>query len=301
MDTANQPAPLSSGLYVDLQPDELLISSPDGPAQFKGLDMNWFETLNRIKNILIKQTTEDNLETAVTLMKSTYNFYRESSCGTFPSGINLYTVTPAHAPMEGLPQVPPVVETLDLSIPRKLLLWVYTLVHGRYSNISSVVKYCDEMKVLFAFLMMGSFLSFTFSQSSVAFPFCLLQSRTKRGTSAATASTQVVQPIPHSTVSSQVFSSGPALPPPFGFILIRSLLFSVAKEKSAQVESNEAAHDANSSAQAAACAPAHQEVSAASASQTAVDAQKATGVTSQLNRSGSSRAMENAPDSMEGK
>lgn len=210
MDTANQPAPLSSGLYVDLQPDELLISSPDGPAQFKGLDMNWFETLNRIKNILIKQTTEDNLETAVTLMKSTYNFYRESSCGTFPSGINLYTVTPAHAPMEGLPQVPPVVETLDLSIPRKLLLWVYTLVHGRYSNISSVVKYCDEMKVLFAFLMMGSFLSFTFSQSSVAFPFCLLQSRTKRGTSAATASTQVVQPIPHSTVSSQVFSSGPA-------------------------------------------------------------------------------------------
>ncbi|CAN6309804.1 unnamed protein product [Urochloa humidicola] len=88
-DATNQPAPLSSGLllYVDLQLDELLISSPDGPAQFKGLDMNWFETLNRIKNISIKQTSEDNLETAVTLlMKSTYNFYRESSCGTFPSG-----------------------------------------------------------------------------------------------------------------------------------------------------------------------------------------------------------------------
>uniref|UniRef100_K4A4Q4 Uncharacterized protein n=1 Tax=Setaria italica TaxID=4555 RepID=K4A4Q4_SETIT len=251
MDATNQPAPLSSGLllYVDLQPDELLISSPDGPAQFKGLDMNWFETLNRIKNIPIKQTTEDNLETAVTLMKSTYNFYRESSCGTFPSGINLYTVTPAHAPIEGLPQAPPVVETLDLSIPRKLLLWVYTLVHGRYSNISSVVKYCDEMK-----------------------------SRSKRGTSAATASSQVVQPIPQSTVSSQ------------------------AIEKGAQVESNEAAHDANPSAQAAACAPpAHQEAGAASASQTAVDAQKAASAISQLNRSGSSRAMEYTPDSMERK
>ena len=167
MDSANQPAPLSNGLllYVDLQPDELLISSPDGPAQFKGLDMNWFETLNRIKNIPIKQTSEENLETAVTLMKSTYNFYRESSCGTFPSGINLYTVTPSHVPIEGLPQAPPVIETLDLSIPRKLLLWVYTLVHGRYSNISSVVKYCDEMKVWFVFLVMGSSLSVTFSIS----------------------------------------------------------------------------------------------------------------------------------------
>ncbi|RLN43312.1 uncharacterized protein C2845_PM01G32550 [Panicum miliaceum] len=245
MDSTNQPAPLSNGLllYVDLQPDELLILSPDGPAQFKGLDMNWFETLNRIKNIPIKQTSEDNLETAVTLMKSTYNFYRESSCGTFPSGINLYTVTPSHVPIEGLPQAPPVIETLDLSIPRKLLLWVYTLVHGRYSNISSVVKYCDEMK-----------------------------SRSKRGSSAATASPQVVQPIPQT------------------------------KEKSFQVEFTEAAHDANPSTQAAACAPpAHQEAGGASASQTAIDAQKAASAASQLNRSGSSRAMENAPDSMERK
>ncbi|PAN45643.1 hypothetical protein PAHAL_9G132400 [Panicum hallii] len=245
MDSTNQPAPLSNGLllYVDLQPDELLISSPDGPAQFKGLDMNWFETLNRIKNIPIKQTSEDNLETAVTLMKSTYNFYRESSCGTFPSGINLYTVTPSHVPIEGIPQAPPVIETLDLSIPRKLLLWVYTLVHGRYSNISSVVKYCDEMK-----------------------------SRSKRGSSAATASPQVVQPIPQT------------------------------KEKSSQVEFTEAAHDANPSTQAAACAPpAHQEAGGASASQTAIDAQKAASAASQLNRSGSSRAMESAPDSMERK
>ncbi|OEL37163.1 hypothetical protein BAE44_0001817 [Dichanthelium oligosanthes] len=245
MDATNQPAPLSNGLllYVDLQPDELLISSPDGPAQFKGLDMNWFETLNRIKNIPIKQTSEDNLETAVTLMKSTYNFYRESSCGTFPSGINLYTVTPSHVPIEGLLQATSVVETLDLSIPRKLLLWVYTLVHGRYSSISSVVKYCDEMK-----------------------------SRSKRGTSGATASSQVVQPIPQT------------------------------KEKTAQVESTEGAHDANPSAQTAACAPpAHQEAGGASASQTAIDVQKATSAASQLNRSGSSRAMENAPDSMERK
>ncbi|KAJ1281626.1 hypothetical protein BS78_04G319800 [Paspalum vaginatum] len=245
VDAANRPAPLSNGLllYVDLQPDELLIPSPDGPAQFKGLDMNLFETLNRIKNIPIKQTSEDNLETAVTLMKSTYNFYRESSCGTFPSGINLYTVTPSQEPIEGLLQTTAVVETLDLSIPRKLLLWVYTLVHGRYSNISSVVKYCDEMK-----------------------------SRSKRGTSAASASLQAVQSVAHSTVSSQV----------------------VSKEKSAQVESAEAAQ--NPSDPGAACAPPHQEVGSAGALQTATDAHKATAVASQPNRSGSSRAMENAQD-----
>ncbi|VAI01133.1 unnamed protein product [Triticum turgidum subsp. durum] len=180
MDTDNQPVPLSNGLllYVDLQPDELLISSPDGPTQFKGLDMNWFETLARIKNIPIRQTSEDNMETAVTVMKSTYNFYRDSSCGTFPSGINLYTVTPSQASVEGsLQQAPGIVDTLDLSIPRKLLLWVYTLVHGRYCNISAVVKYCDEMKA-----------------------------RNKRGTLTAAASSQVTPPAPHSSVSSHVTS-----------------------------------------------------------------------------------------------
>uniref|UniRef100_A0A0A9ESX3 Uncharacterized protein n=1 Tax=Arundo donax TaxID=35708 RepID=A0A0A9ESX3_ARUDO len=177
-------------------------------------------------------------------MKSTYNFYRESSCGTFPSGINLYTVTPSQAPIGGLPQGPAVVDTLDLSIPRKLLLWVYTLVHGRYSNISSVVKYCDEMKA-----------------------------RNKRGTSTATASSQVVQPMPHSNVTSQV----------------------VAKEKSAHLESTEATHDANPSAPAAACAP-PQETGTAIISQAAIDAQKTTAAASQLTRSSSSRAMENAQD-----
>ncbi|KAL5210629.1 hypothetical protein ABZP36_006252 [Zizania latifolia] len=178
MEATDQPAPLSKGLllYIDLQPDELLVSSPDGPAQFKGLDMNWFETFNRIRNIQVRQTSEDNMETAITVMKSTYNFYRESSCGTSLSGVNLYTVTPSQAPVERLQQAPDVIENLDLSIPRKLLLWVYALVHGHYSNISAVVKYCDEMK----------------------------QSRGKRGTSTATASPQVVQPTSQCTVSPQV-------------------------------------------------------------------------------------------------
>jgi hypothetical protein len=32
---------------------------------------------------------------------------------------------------------------LDLSIPRKLLLWAYTLSHG-CANIAVVVKHCEE-------------------------------------------------------------------------------------------------------------------------------------------------------------
>ncbi|XP_008796639.2 calcineurin-binding protein 1 [Phoenix dactylifera] len=146
---SGQPSGLESGLllFVDLQPDELLVSPLEGPAQTKGLDMNWFEALYKIKNIRIRQALEENMEAAVTLMRCTYNFYRESSCGTFPSGINLYTVFSLQSAVGGLPQQGnDVVDVLDLSIPRKLLLWAYTLVHGRYSNISAVVKYCEEAK-----------------------------------------------------------------------------------------------------------------------------------------------------------
>ncbi|XP_072951059.1 calcineurin-binding protein 1 isoform X2 [Typha angustifolia] len=145
----DQPANLGNGLllYVDLQPDELLIVQPEGSSQFKGLDMNWFEALSKMKNIQVRQTSEENMEAAVTLMRCTYNFYRESSCGTFPSGVSLYTVFSSQSPGEGLQPGPDVVDILDLSIPRKLLLWAYTLVHGRYANISAVVKYCEEMKL----------------------------------------------------------------------------------------------------------------------------------------------------------
>lgn len=33
---------------------------------------------------------------------------------------------------------------IDLSIPRKLLLWAYMLLNGRYASISVVVKHCEE-------------------------------------------------------------------------------------------------------------------------------------------------------------
>ena len=76
-------------------------------------------------------------------------------------------------------------------------------------------------------------------------------------------------------------------------------LVAVSKEKSSQVEPAEAAQ--NPSDLAAACTPAHQEVGGASASQSAIEAQKATAAASQLTRSGSSRAMETAQDGGERK
>lgn len=140
-------------LFVDLQPDEFLSSSTEGPHS-KGLDLNLYQALSRLKNVRIQQASEENLEVAATLMRCTYNYYRDSSCGAVPSGINLYTVFfPSHAPVDVLQQLDQDrIEVLDLSIPRKLLLWVYTLVHGRYSNISAVVKYCEEHAKVFKFI-----------------------------------------------------------------------------------------------------------------------------------------------------
>lgn len=100
--------------------------------------------LSRFKNIVIKKVSDENIETATSLFRSSYNFYRESSCVMLPSGINLCLV-PSRLAVQAQDQ-PNLdgVEILDLSIPRKLLLWAYALLHGRYANISVVVKHCEE-------------------------------------------------------------------------------------------------------------------------------------------------------------
>ncbi|XP_068647535.1 calcineurin-binding protein 1 [Aristolochia californica] len=132
-------------LYIDLQTSDLWSSPFEDMIHVEGLDTKWAHVLNKLKGLHIKQVAEENIEAATSLLRSAYSFYRESSCGTLPSGVILYTVPyrlsieePRPSPgMEG-------VEILDLSIQRKLLLWAYTLVFGRYSNILSVVKHCEE-------------------------------------------------------------------------------------------------------------------------------------------------------------
>ncbi|KAJ4958761.1 hypothetical protein NE237_025872 [Protea cynaroides] len=131
-------------LCVDVQANELWNSSFEDTTHLKDLETKWSQVLSRIKNNIIKQASEENMETAIISLRSSYNFYRESSCVTLPLGINLFTV-PSRLATEATFQ-PGVdgVDVIDLSIPRKLLLWAYTLVHGRYSNILAVVKYCEE-------------------------------------------------------------------------------------------------------------------------------------------------------------
>ncbi|CAI0441429.1 unnamed protein product [Linum tenue] len=137
---------LESGqlLVLDVQADELWntssdITTPENP------ETKWGSVLTKMKNIAVKKAANGDFETASSLMKSCYNFYRESSCGLLPSGINLYLVPPKLAvDTRGVEPGQDGVEVLDLSIPRKLLLWAYVLLHGRYANIAAVVKHCEE-------------------------------------------------------------------------------------------------------------------------------------------------------------
>ncbi|KAF8407122.1 hypothetical protein HHK36_006247 [Tetracentron sinense] len=146
---AQVPNPAGGGLEnslllcVDLQANELFNSSFEDPTHLKDLETKWSQVLSKIKSIIIKQASEENMETANTLLRCSYNFYRESF-GLLPFGISLYTL-PSRLATEA-PFQPGIdgVDMIDLSIPRKLLLWAYTLVHGRYSNILAVVKHCEE-------------------------------------------------------------------------------------------------------------------------------------------------------------
>ncbi|CAA7407719.1 unnamed protein product [Spirodela intermedia] len=144
-DSAAQPAGSSGAtgasesglqLFVDLQAEEICRSSLEGSFYSKDLEERCHEALSRIRDAHVRQASEEHMEAAAALLRCAYNFFRDSSCGTFPSGIRLYTVS-------SLP-VPEGVGALDLSVPRKLLLWAYTLMHGHYSSISSVMKFFED-------------------------------------------------------------------------------------------------------------------------------------------------------------
>lgn len=131
-------------LCVDLQANEFWSSSLEDSGLLGNSEPKWRPLLAKIENVLIRKVSEENFEIANSLLRSCYNFYRESTCVMLPSGVNLYLV-PSRLAIEtqvqpGLPGV----DALDLSIPRKLLLWAYTLLHGRYTSISTVVKHCEE-------------------------------------------------------------------------------------------------------------------------------------------------------------
>ncbi|KAL0304879.1 UNVERIFIED_CONTAM: Calcineurin-binding protein 1 [Sesamum calycinum] len=106
-------------LCVDLQTEELWSSAFEDPNHLKNLEIKWNPALSKIKNVIIKRVSDEDLEAAATLLRSSYNFYKDTSC------------------IDG-------VDILDMNTSRKLLLWAYSLLHGYCTNVSHVIKYCEE-------------------------------------------------------------------------------------------------------------------------------------------------------------
>lgn len=132
-------------LCVDLQTHELWNTALEDKIHLEKLETKWSPILSKIKNIVIKKASGENMETANTLLRASYNFYRESSSVVLASGLNLYLIPSQLATdVQFHPSVNGI-EALDLSIPRKLLLWTYALLYGRCANISVVVKHCEEI------------------------------------------------------------------------------------------------------------------------------------------------------------
>lgn len=131
-------------LCVDLKTNEFWNSAFEDSIHLENLETKWNPVLGKIKNIIVERASDENFETANSLLRSSYNFFRESSCVLLPSGLNLYLVPTRLSKETQLQPLINGVEILDLSIPRKLLLWAYTLLHGRYANISVVLKHCEE-------------------------------------------------------------------------------------------------------------------------------------------------------------
>ncbi|XP_019417035.1 PREDICTED: uncharacterized protein LOC109328168 isoform X1 [Lupinus angustifolius] len=132
-------------LCIDLHPHELWSTTFQDPTYLEKVQTKWSAVLSKLKSIKIKKASDENLETANNLLRACFNFYRESSSVVLSYGLSFYLVpsqlpidTPLNPSMSGI-------EALDLSIPRKLLLWAYALLHGRYANISTVVKHCEEI------------------------------------------------------------------------------------------------------------------------------------------------------------
>ncbi|KAF2586465.1 hypothetical protein F2Q70_00034064 [Brassica cretica] len=120
-------------------------SSFENPSESQMLEAKWGPVLSKIKNVLVaNKVSEENLEMANSLLKSCYNYFRETASVTLPSEINLYFALPRLATAGKLLPGTEGVEVIDVSTPRKLLLWAYTLFHGHCGSISQVVKYMEE-------------------------------------------------------------------------------------------------------------------------------------------------------------
>lgn len=132
-------------LCIDILTDQLWQSTFEDTNHLKIMENKWNSLLLKIKDVVIKRPSEENLEPATMLLRSAYNFYRDSSCAVLPSCLNLYAV-PCQLLTEGhIESNLHSVDILEMNTQKKLLLWAYTLLHGRcITNVSVIIKYCEE-------------------------------------------------------------------------------------------------------------------------------------------------------------
>ena len=129
-------------LCIDLRTDEFWQSSFEDANHLKVMETKWNSLLSKMKDVVIKRPSEENMEVATMLLKSSYNFCRDSSCAVLPSCVNLY-VMPSQLSTEGYIQ--PNVDPFEPNTAKKLLVWAYTLLNGRcITNIPLIIKYCEE-------------------------------------------------------------------------------------------------------------------------------------------------------------
>lgn len=133
-------------LCINLHTNEIWQSSFEDANHLKVLETKWNSLLSKIKDVAIKRPSEENMETATMLLKSAYNFFKDSSCALLPSCLHLYVVPCQQLVTEG--NIQSNVHAVDINetiTSKKLLLWAYTLLHGRcFTNVSMIIKYCED-------------------------------------------------------------------------------------------------------------------------------------------------------------
>nr|XP_043628202.1 calcineurin-binding protein 1 [Erigeron canadensis] len=132
-------------LCINLHTEEFWQSSFEDASHLKVMETKWNSLLSKIKDVVIRRTPEENLEAATMLLRSSYNFFKDSSCVSLPSCLHLYVV-PCQLSTDGhIQSNVHSVDILETNTSKKLLLWAYTLLHGRcITNVSVVIKYCEE-------------------------------------------------------------------------------------------------------------------------------------------------------------
>ncbi|KAI5079572.1 hypothetical protein GOP47_0005051 [Adiantum capillus-veneris] len=134
-------------LVVELRIDELFSNMSDFSVPFEDIKTTeQFRHLSCMAGVRIQQATSENTERAFCLLKQAFLFYRDCT-GPFPAGINLFLVQPGSLSDEMMATAVPASTSLagvDLSVPRKLLLWAYSLVHGHTCSIAEAVRCCED-------------------------------------------------------------------------------------------------------------------------------------------------------------